>query len=1344
MNHIYRSLWNAKTGTFVAVSEIVTSGKKASTGGGVVGGVFALKALAVSLLLGFGSTSYALPVGGVVAAGSAAVTTGTGGMTVNQSSQNAVLNWQSFNIGQGEAVRFVQPNSSSVALNRVIGADPSSILGSLTANGKVFLVNPNGILFGAGASVNVGGLVASTRNISDSDFMAGNYRFAGSGSGAVVNQGSIHADGGYVALLGANVSNQGVIAARLGTVALAAGNAVTLDVAGDGLLNVTVDQGAVNALVQNGGMLQADGGQVLMTAQAAGNLLQTVVNNTGVIQAQTIENHNGVIKLVGDMQSGTVNVGGTLDASAPNGGNGGFIETSAAHVKVNDTARITTSAPQGLTGSWLIDPADFTIAATGGDMTGAALSTSLGTTDVTIYSTSGSTGTAGDVNVNDVVSWSSHKLTLNAQNNININTAMSASGTASLALEYGQAAVAAGNTNTVNVNAPINLPTGNNFSTKLGSDGGTVNYMVITDLGAAGDIGAITLQGINGNLAGNYVLGANIDASATNSWNSGAGFDPVGKPDVDPDPFNPFDSPIPATPFTGTFDGLGHTISGLTINRPSQEGVGLFGQVNGADLRNVGLLGGSITGKREVGSLVGDSQNSTIRQAYATSAVNGGEVVGGLVGNSQNSTIRQAYTTGAVSGGGSGSGGSGAGVGGLVGQNINTPISQAYATGTVHGGSCVGGLLGYNLSGSTITDAYASGAVSGSSYAGGLVGSNASGGTITAGYWDSYSTGRTAGVGYGSAAGITAITSDSAQAGAANYAFKKSAYAGFNFTTTPGATGNNWVMVDVDGSLNNTGGALGATRPMLASEYSTTINNAHQLQLMAMDMAANYTLAQNINAAATGTPNDVWSGSTFIPVGISTFNTFTGVFDGLGHTINGLTINRPGTDYTGMFRLLRGTVRNIGLVGGSTVGGQFTGALAGRNYGTISNSYATGTVSGTSQVGGLVGLSNSGTISDSHATGAVTGSGNYVGGLAGGSYGTMSNSYATGIVSGHNFVGGLAGAANGSGINNSYATGAVSGSTYVGGLVGYNAATTSNSYATGAVSGTDAVGGLVGYNNGTISKTYATGAVTGSTRVGGLVGLNLGTSNTSFWDITTTGQTTSAGGGKGMSTANLQLEANFTSATVANGNANPAWDTTSTWVIYDAHTAPLLRLFMTALTVTANDATRTYDATAYGGGNGVSYSSTPDSSLLGTLSYGGSSQGSVNAGSYAITPGGLYSTHQQGGYAITFVSGTLTINPEAGTDNSAGPSAESGGNITKIQNAITNASSMEFVNSNENNIASSLVSSGLGTVGVPNASATPGDVSVASMLAGLNITVKEHGVNSPFGEQDKDKKYIAD
>jgi filamentous hemagglutinin family protein len=350
MNLVYRSIWNETTGTCVAASEDAKSaGKKTSlykrakrTAKHVC-----LEIMAISLISPFAPNAYALPEGGVVAAGSAGIGGGPGSTTITQSSQNVVINWQSFSIGQRETVRFVQPNSSSVALNRVLGPDPSSILGSLSANGKVFMVNPNGILFGRGAQVNVGGLVASTLNISDSDFMVGKYQFSGSSTASVLNQGAINADGGYVALLGANVGNDGIIVARFGTVVLAAGNAITLDVAGDGLLNVAVNQGAVSALAQNGGLIQAGGGQVLLTAKAAGSLLQSAVNNTGIIEAQTIENHNGIIRLLGDRQSGTVSVGGTLNVSGAGAGQtGGRIEVTGHHVGLLG-ARIDASADAG-------------------------------------------------------------------------------------------------------------------------------------------------------------------------------------------------------------------------------------------------------------------------------------------------------------------------------------------------------------------------------------------------------------------------------------------------------------------------------------------------------------------------------------------------------------------------------------------------------------------------------------------------------------------------------------------------------------------------------------------------------------------------------------------------------------------------------------------------------------------------------------------------------------------------------------------------------------------------------------------------------------------------------------
>ncbi|TXT33084.1 MAG: filamentous hemagglutinin outer membrane protein, partial [Comamonadaceae bacterium] len=240
-----------------------------------------------------------------------------------------------------------------------------------------------------------------------------------------------------------------------------------------------------------------------------------------------------------------------------------------------------------------------------------------------------------------------------------------------------------------------------------------------------------------------------------------------------------------------------------------------------------------------------------------------------------------------------------------------------------------------------------------------------------------------------------------------------------------------------------------------------------------------------------------------------------------------------------------------------------------------------------------------------------------------------------GNVSGSSFVGSLVGYNYGGSISNTYTTGSVTGSNnYVGGLVGYNnSGSISNAYATGSVAGISNVAGLVGSNiSGSISNAYATGSVTGSSIVGGLAGSNTGggSISNSYWDTTTSGQSSSAGG-TSLTTAQMQQQSNFT-----------GFDFANTWVSYDGHTAPLLRSFMTPLTVSANNASKTYNGAAYSGGNGVSYSSTPNANLLGTVSYGGTAQGAVNAGNYTLTPGGLYSNQQ--GYIISYADGSLTVN----------------------------------------------------------------------------------------------------
>src|SRR6266850_3862330 len=202
------------------------------------------------------TSATALPTGGSVAAGSASISSSGSNMQITQSTSSAILNWQTFSIGSSAWVNFSQPSSSAIALNRVTGSNPSEIFGRLTANGQVFLTNPNGILFARRAAVDVGSLFATTLSIRDQDFLAGRYNFYNAGNeGSVVNQGVITVNG-YAALAAPKVQNEGLIVARAGSVTLAAGDRVSLDMIGDGLIKVSVDQAALNASAINAGRIQ--------------------------------------------------------------------------------------------------------------------------------------------------------------------------------------------------------------------------------------------------------------------------------------------------------------------------------------------------------------------------------------------------------------------------------------------------------------------------------------------------------------------------------------------------------------------------------------------------------------------------------------------------------------------------------------------------------------------------------------------------------------------------------------------------------------------------------------------------------------------------------------------------------------------------------------------------------------------------------------------------------------------------------------------------------------------------------------------------------------------------------
>jgi filamentous hemagglutinin family protein len=310
MNHIYRSIWNEALGAWVAVSELSRGRCKSSSN---------RRKLLVTGLLVCSSSAWALPTGEQLMAGQASVSTPNANtMQINQSSQKAVINWQGFSVGQQEAVNIQQPNAQAALLNRVVGQDASQIQGRLNANGQVYLVNPNGVIFGRTAQVDVGGLVATTHNITNADFMNGNHHFTQNGAtGTVENHGTINTPaGGVVALIGEKVTNTGTINTPQGTTALAAGKTVDLDFKGDGLVEVKVTEAALNAQINNRGAIQADGGRVVLSAKAAGQLIDTVINQDGIVRAQGLAQRNGEIIL----EAAHVNQTGTLDASGQTGG----------------------------------------------------------------------------------------------------------------------------------------------------------------------------------------------------------------------------------------------------------------------------------------------------------------------------------------------------------------------------------------------------------------------------------------------------------------------------------------------------------------------------------------------------------------------------------------------------------------------------------------------------------------------------------------------------------------------------------------------------------------------------------------------------------------------------------------------------------------------------------------------------------------------------------------------------------------------------------------------------------------------------------------------------------------
>ncbi|HET7560709.1 MAG TPA: GLUG motif-containing protein, partial [Limnochordia bacterium] len=635
--------------------------------------------------------------------------------------------------------------------------------------------------------------------------------------------------------------------------------------------------------------------------------------------------------------------------------------------------------------------------------------------------------------------------------------------------------------------------------------GGAVAYMLVNDV--------YDLQNVANNLSGNYALGRDVDASAARGWNAGQGFDPIGQDVRDSNSVVDFGGA-----FSGVFDGLGHVISHLRSVGWSLDGIGLFSLTSaGAVVRNVGLDDVTVSGGSTfTGGLVGENYG-LIEDAFSRGAVSGSIAVGGLVGGNVGTIVR-AYSEGTVSGDSE--------VGGLVGENSSFftrpdgtgsydsskgEIRNAYADAQVTAsGVSAGGLVGVNLG--TIVGAYSIGAVSGPRFTGGLVGASDgldSEGGIHHAFWDITTSGATAGTGGGSGGpgDITPVQSanPTPAVGEPAYAFDHAAYTGFSFGATPRS--GTWFMIDGD------------TRPMLQAEYSTEIRNAHQLQLMTMAPDAAYTLAADVDLGPDLAPVDghypgLWTSAGFVPVGDDTAP-FGGSFDGSGHVIEHLRIDRP-RDELGLFGQTGGgaTIRRVGLQDVAVSGEDLVGGLVGVNLGTITDAYVDGDVRGDEVVGGLVGRDEVGTIRTSYSAGQVSGA-SVVGGLVG----QLFDGDATAV----------------------YSTAAVSGDSYVGGLVGI-------------------------LSDGSIEQSYSSGRVIGESEVGGLVGVGSGV-NESYWDSTSSGQLHARGNGNDAGATELQsTDGKFAKATYAFAAASyPQFDFgtspgSATWFIVDGYTRPFLQM----------------------------------------------------------------------------------------------------------------------------------------------------------------------------------------
>jgi filamentous hemagglutinin family protein len=325
---------------------------------------------------------HANPNGAQIVSGQVSVDTATPGVTTVTNSPNAIINWQNFSIAQNEITRFIQQNSQSAVLNRIIGQNPSEILGQLASNGKVFLINPNGIVFGAGAVVDTQGLIASSLNLSDRDFQSGNYHFmAGSSAGNIVNEGIIRAGkDGNIVLIAPQIENNGVIKTEGGAITLAAGQELTITNLDDPDIRFQIQ--APENSVLNLGKLLAEGGAV--------NVFANTIKHSGEINADSVEvDEQGNIRLVAK-QDITLETGSKVSANNSEGDAGNIhiesqTDTTLAQGTIEAQAKQTGSSTPPV-----LSAAEGLMTGKGGDI--ALLGERVGVVDRAKIDASGETG----------------------------------------------------------------------------------------------------------------------------------------------------------------------------------------------------------------------------------------------------------------------------------------------------------------------------------------------------------------------------------------------------------------------------------------------------------------------------------------------------------------------------------------------------------------------------------------------------------------------------------------------------------------------------------------------------------------------------------------------------------------------------------------------------------------------------------------------------------------------------------------------------------------------------------------------------------------------------------------